>query len=251
MRKILISPEAGLKNFGPVCLHSIYKYYNDPISLEEVISEVKTLSNGGTLNVILANHALRRGYNATIYTYNVSLFDPSWFPMTKASEMIGRLEAQLKVKNDQRLQSASMAYIEFLKLGGVVKFRDLNRGLFDTLFKKGNPILAGLSSTYLYENKRKIRTADEAPIVDDINGLPVGHFVIINRYDKNRDYISIVDPFQSNLLLDHKPFTVNTQRLINSIMLGILTYDASLLILKPRKHKRNFNIINRNFDNNE
>jgi len=34
---------------------------------------------GGTLAVNLANHALRRGYRALIVTYNLTVFDPSWF----------------------------------------------------------------------------------------------------------------------------------------------------------------------------
>ena len=34
------------------------------------------LDQGGTLDVFLANHALQRGYKATILTYNLDLFDP-------------------------------------------------------------------------------------------------------------------------------------------------------------------------------
>jgi ABC-type bacteriocin/lantibiotic exporter with double-glycine peptidase domain len=31
---------------GPTCLHSIYQYYQDEISLREVVSEVKSLKTG-------------------------------------------------------------------------------------------------------------------------------------------------------------------------------------------------------------
>ena len=32
-----------------------------------------------TLAVLLGCHALRRGYEATIYTFNLQVFDPTWF----------------------------------------------------------------------------------------------------------------------------------------------------------------------------
>ena len=62
---------------GPTCLHAVYRYYNDSISLQEVISEVSLLEEGGTLAVYLACHALRRGYKTTIFPYNLQIFDPT------------------------------------------------------------------------------------------------------------------------------------------------------------------------------
>ena len=62
---------------GPTCLHSLYQYYKDDIPLKDVIRDVKQLKNGGTLAVMLGNHALNRGYKAIIYTYNLNVFDPT------------------------------------------------------------------------------------------------------------------------------------------------------------------------------
>ena len=64
---------------GPTCLQALYNYYGDGIPLKEVIQEVKQLKLGGTLAVMLGNHALKRGYKARIYTYNLTVFDPTWF----------------------------------------------------------------------------------------------------------------------------------------------------------------------------
>ena len=49
---------------GPTCLHGIYRYFGDELSLAEVIEGVDMLTSGGggTLDVFLANHALERGY---------------------------------------------------------------------------------------------------------------------------------------------------------------------------------------------
>ena len=56
-----ILPQPTITTCGPTCLHSIYRYFNDSISLKQVISEVSMLEEGGTLAVFLANHALKRG----------------------------------------------------------------------------------------------------------------------------------------------------------------------------------------------
>ena len=64
---------------GQTCLHAVYHFFDDPIALERVVAEVEPLEAGGTLAANLARHALRRGYAATIYTYNLRVFDPTWF----------------------------------------------------------------------------------------------------------------------------------------------------------------------------
>jgi ABC-type bacteriocin/lantibiotic exporter with double-glycine peptidase domain len=64
---------------GPTCLHAVYTYFGDKISLDKVIGQVKQLKGGGTLAVLLGCHALRRGYRAKLYTFNLQVFDPTWF----------------------------------------------------------------------------------------------------------------------------------------------------------------------------
>lgn len=41
--------------------------------------ETPELEDGGTLAVLLGTQAIRRGYHAKIFTYNLRVFDPSWF----------------------------------------------------------------------------------------------------------------------------------------------------------------------------
>ena len=63
-----IYPQPDGTTCGPTCLHAVYRFFNDPIPLPQVVSEVKQLEEGGTLAVYLGSHALARGYKATIYT---------------------------------------------------------------------------------------------------------------------------------------------------------------------------------------
>ncbi|MFN7262161.1 MAG: peptidase-C39 like family protein, partial [Cyclobacteriaceae bacterium] len=100
---------------GPTCLHAIYQYYHDDIPLKEVVNEVKSLKTGGTLAVMLGNHALKRGYKAHIYTYNLNVFDPSWFSLSQ-NKMIDNLKKQMRYKfRSKKLLVASKAYIKFIE----------------------------------------------------------------------------------------------------------------------------------------
>ena len=52
--------------YGPTCLQAVYQYYSDSGSVEQLAKEVETVKSGGTLAVLLARHALQRGYKAKI-----------------------------------------------------------------------------------------------------------------------------------------------------------------------------------------
>ncbi|GAB3815183.1 hypothetical protein GCM10028895_09010 [Pontibacter rugosus] len=84
---------------GPTSLHAVYRYFKDTISLSEVIKEVPSLDEGGTLEVLLACHALQRGYQARIYTYNMFIFDPTWIGLGN-EEIILKLEEQRHLKRE-------------------------------------------------------------------------------------------------------------------------------------------------------
>jgi hypothetical protein len=216
---------------GPTCLHSIYQYYHDPIELKEVVKEVKSLKAGGTLAVMLGNHALRRGYKANLYTYNLNVFDPSWFKYS-TRKIISSLKQQIRYKyKRKKLLVASKAYIKFLEAGGKVFQSELNADLIKTYLKQSKPILTGLSATYLYGTMREIPINNK---FDSIRGEPVGHFVIINGYDEETNTVYLADPMNPNPLKSQY-YSVKFDRLINSIMLGIVTYDANLLIIEPNK----------------
>lgn len=215
---------------GPTCLHAMYQYYDDDISLRQVITEVKQLKNGGTLAVMMGNHALQRGYHASIYTYNLNVMDPTWFKLS-SRKMIENLRRQMRYKSNRRkLTVASKAYINFLQSGGKLLSAELDEHLIKGYLKKSTPILAGLSATYLYGTPREIPTTNK---YDSIRGEPVGHFAIINGYNTDDGTVYLADPMNPNPLKSQY-YSVTFDRLLNSIMLGIVTYDANLLIIEPK-----------------
>ena len=100
--------------------------------------------------------------------------------------------------------------------------------------KESIPIVTGLSATYLYGSAREIPQFD---IYDSIKGEPAGHFVVITGFDEEKKSVQITDPNEPNPLGQGKVYSVSFARLINSIMLGIVTYDANLLIIQPKEKK--------------
>lgn len=217
---------------GPTCLHGIYRYYGDEIGLGEVIGGVDMLAEGGgTLDVFLANHALARGYRATLFTYNLNLFDPTWARLPVA-DLIIRLQAQATAKSDAKLQVASAGYIRFLQLGGRLRFEDLRPSLIRRFLNRGIPIMTGLSATYLYGTAREIGATNQS---DDIHGEPAGHFVVLCGYDRATKCVDVADPYEWNPLTGQRHYSVDLHRLIGAVLLGSLTYDANLLVIeRPR-----------------
>lgn len=215
---------------GPTCLQAVYQYYHDDIKLTDVIGQVKQLKTGGTIAVTLGNHALERGYQVTIYTYNLTTFDPTWFkPGVDLSEKLKlQLESKPKAK---KLKAATKSYLKFLQNGGKIKFEELTPGFLRRHLETGTPILTGLSATYLYESPREI--GDFEIRYDDIAGRPSGHFVVIKGYNQKEVYVA--DPLADNPISDKQHYPVTFHKLINSIMLGVMTYDANLLIIHPKE----------------
>jgi len=179
---------------------------------------------------MMGNHALQRGYQASIHTYNLNIFDPTWFGLP-TPKVISNLKKQMRYKFTRRkLLVASRAYINFLEAGGKLLNDELDEKLIKGYLKKATPILTGLSATYLYGTPREISVSNK---YDSIRGEPVGHFAIINGYDSNANSVSLADPMNPNPLKSQY-YNVTFDRLINSIMLGIVTYDANLLIIEPK-----------------
>ena len=214
---------------GPTCLQAVYQYYDDALSLQQVIAEVKTLKSGGTLAVMLGNHALARGYRATLYTFNLMMFDPSWFK--GEVDIKAKLTEQKKFKTAKRFQNATDAYLRFLELGGEVRFEELKPSLIKSILNQETPILTGLSATYLYDCPREIGETNQ---YDDVKGAPVGHFVVVHGYNQEQNASHIADPLDKNPISSTRHYQVSLQRLIHSILLGIVTYDANLLIISPK-----------------
>jgi hypothetical protein len=229
-----ILPQPDSSTCGPTCLHAVYRYHGDEMPLAQVIRETPALEEGGTLAVLLACHALERGYDATIYTYNLQIFDPTWF-VPGAQRMADRLRAQMQVKSDPKLHLASEAYLRFLRLGGRLRMEDLSVELFRRYLVRGVPILTGLSATYLYRESREYGPQGTP---DDVRGVPQGHFVVLCGYDRVRREVLLADPLMPNPLSPEHLYEIAIDRVVCAVLLGMITHDANLLVVRPKPSDR-------------
>jgi hypothetical protein len=222
---------------GPTCLHAVYHYYGDEIPLEQVIDETANWIEGGTLEVYLACHALRRGYQTTIIPYNLMVFDPTWASLS-GDAMQDKLRQQLAHKRDlPGFDVVTEAYIEYLSLGGRLRFEVVTPSLIRRYLKKAIPILTGLSATYLYDSARECSVGDDV-VADDVRGESNGHFVVLTGYQREDRRVLVADPFKPNPIAESRHYAVDIYRLVCAIILGILTYDGNLLIIQPHRNPR-------------
>lgn len=226
-------PQPDETTCGPTCLHAIYRYWGDFEPLDTIVARMYRLEQGGTFAVFLGCDALRKGYSAAIYTYNVTVFDPTWF--ARGVDIAQRLTRQREVKTEERLQIATSGYLQFLQLGGRLRFADLSQALVRALLRFRLPILTGLSSTYLYRSPREY-----GPLAtpDDIRGFPAGHFVVIAGFDRTKRRVLVVDPYQPNPYGEAHEYWISIDRVVTAILLGIVTHDANLLVVHPGRRKR-------------
>ncbi len=237
--ELAILPQPNATTCGPTCLHAMYRFLGDEVSLETVIDEthkIETAAGGGTYSVFLAIHALRRGYKATIHTFNLRVFDPTWFALSNDA-MIDRLTQRRDATTKPRLRMVMQGFLDFLSLGGELLFEDLTTGLIRKYLNRGVPMLTGLSSTYLYRTMRE--RSEELPdgsvdlVDDDIRGDPQGHFVVLCGYDKSDRSVLVADPWTPNPAFQGLQYVVNIDRVLCAILLGALTNDADLLVIEP------------------
>ncbi|MFT5446158.1 MAG: hypothetical protein ACI9DC_001320 [Gammaproteobacteria bacterium] len=189
---------------------------------------------------MLGTHALGRGYMAWLYTFNLQVFELTWFDRRGSEEprfLMDNLSQQQESKSgvgaaDCRLLVATVSYLEFLPLGGVIRLRELNSRLISSYVTKGLPILTGLSATFLYRCAREYGSHDD---YDDIRGERAGHFVVVHGYDRRTRHVTVADPLAGNPGFSSQQYSVSMSRLVASIMLGVLTHDANLLVIEPRE----------------
>lgn len=224
--KFEILPQPDDETCGATCLHAMYNFMGEAVELPNLIAEIPKWETGGTLAVLLGLNSLKKGYEATVYTYNLHVFDPTWF--NGEVNLLEKLELQLKYKFDPKIQWASQAYMRFLKMGGKIIYRELNEEFLKEYLERNQPILTGLNATYLYQCAREINNE-----YNDVKGSVMGHFVVLTGYDAEKKLVSISDPLLANPFLNQQ-YHVRVDRVINSIMLGILTYDANLLIIEKK-----------------
>lgn len=220
---------------GPTCLRKVYQYYGFPVELDDIFEALERNEDGGTLAVFLGIAALKMGYRARIFSYDLRIFDPTWFQLPR-KELTEKIFARFPYLSDEKRLRAAGAYIRFLEMGGELSFEELTPALLKSIIDRDHPVLAGLSATYLYRFAReRWDTRLQKHVDDDVRGEPTGHFVVISGYDQWGRRLTVVDPSEHVPASIDGRCSVDAERLINAILLGDVTYDAVLLEVWPNQ----------------
>jgi len=212
---------------GITCLQAVYKHYGFETSAEALKHQVvHWQKTGGTVGVNLARHALAHDFSAEIYTYNIKVFDPTWSELPKET-LLAKLKLRQKRVRSSRQKKEISFYLDFIKHGGTLRFDDLNEELFRRLLASQRPVICGLSATYLYQSVRELSNNQE----NDVLGQPVGHFVVVSAYNAETHEVQIHDPLRRHPLSATGTYSLPFQKFSNAVMLGILTYDANLVVI--------------------
>ncbi|CAN5703975.1 C39 family peptidase [soil metagenome] len=220
---------------GPTCLMKVYDFYGEDVDLGEVSEAIERNEDGGTLAVFLGMAAIRNGFSARIYSYDLQIFDPTWSNLPR-DELVRKVRARFQYLDDAKRKRTAVAYVRFLEMGGEIAFEDLTPALLKSIIDRGHPVLAGLSATYLYGFQRERWDPVNGRLVDDdVAGDPTGHFVVISGYDNWGRRLTVLDPSEHVPATDEGRVVVGAERVINAILLGDVTYDAVLLELWPAR----------------
>ena len=215
---------------GPTCLLSVLRFFGDETPFERILELTPTNPDGGTLAVYLGQAALQLGYEARIYCYNLRVVDPTWSQLAP-DEIREKLLSRAAAVKKPKLQAACRAYAEFLSAGGQLEVRaDLTPGLVVAILEQGRPPLCGLSATYLYQQPRERPDDNEE---DDVAGDPVGHVLVISGHENGEQFF-VRDPAARVSEDPGGEHGFAAQRLLNAVLLGIVSYDAVLLEIWPR-----------------
>ena len=111
---------------------------------------------------------------------------------SKSVNLADKLQAQAKAKRRLKLQVATSGYLDFLKAGGAIRFMDLNRALLRRLLQTRPTRSDWFECNLSVSLGSRVRPRND--VDDDINGEPVGHFVLLTGYDRHKREILISDP---------------------------------------------------------
>jgi hypothetical protein len=212
---------------GPTCLWQVLRYWGVEADLESIIEGTRRHQGGGTIAVWLGLHALERGFRTLLYTFHLKVFDPTWARL-RGAELVDKLAARRRFVRRARLKTVIRAYEDYVRAGGEIRWRELTPGLLIRHLDRGEPVLTGLSATYLYGTAREREDS-----YDDVRGDPVGHFVVVCGHRDGGSRFILRDPARLIPMSKTGKYSVPAQRLLNAILLGSTTYDANLLVIRP------------------
>jgi hypothetical protein len=224
----------GLQDCVQTNTSQILKYYGVDKSIEEIKKEVPVYINkegkpiGSSLGHIAA-YFISQGFETTIHTVEIQIFDRSWVKLTN-EELITNLQNRRKFIEHPKYEKEALdlifdGYLCFLIAGGKITFPVINEDYLINLLKTG-PIFGVVSFNFLNSApKYKFDINGQEMSADSIEGSPGTHVVTIAGFKDNQFKLIDPDPKFGGVRW------VDSGLLIGSIYLAETDFDSVLITI--------------------
>lgn len=229
--RLNILPQINHQLSGAETLRGIYAYYGEDISMDDLVVSTTRFSNRRLRPLALAIDALERGYAVTVHCCDTRIFDLSWMGLV-SSELKEKLEYHKSKADSVHLTQTFDAYIQILEKGGTIDLSEINRAVIRKAVELKAPIIAAVSATHLFHSKREYLDSKDRPVLDDAKGKTAGHLVAVTAWVGKE--ITLHDPYLANPITGKAKYKVYISRLMRSILLGVLSYDAQMVVITKK-----------------
>jgi hypothetical protein len=208
-------------------LAQVLNYFGDPSSSKDISNYCTKSTKFRDWDYLLGLYAISRGFNATIHTRSISIFDPTWFKICR-SDLLVKLSKKVENLSDlsaraegfKKFELEAKRVIEFLNAGGDLNFSPFSINCMNSYLDKKIPIITTFTGPLLYGLPKE--TFGQA---DDIGGDPWKHSLVISSYSKEN--FRVVDPSK----IKGRRYDVKADSLLDSM----IRYDSNFLAVFPRK----------------
>ena len=229
-------PQPDGSSCGPASLKIALSAFGDDRSTTDIVKLITLYKGIGSYDSHVAIAAMELGYTPVIYSFNRRIFHPKWNNLS-AGDLLEKLRlkrdkikaSMLKPDSDKvQLRKdliSTEGYISFMEHRGEIKLPPLSKDLIINHLKKGEPVIAALDMSYLYES---VIYED-----DDFDPNHTTHFVVIYGYDPATNDFNVADPWYKIPLQNTNGLYVrNADFIVNAILHADFTNDADIIVIK-------------------
>lgn len=227
--------QQGLQDCVQASAAQLLQFYRIDKSIDDIKAEVPVYISkdnqplGSSIGHI-AKYFIDQGFNTTIHTSDIQIFDPSWKKYSNKQLIDHLMKRQTDVKHPTYDQEAFNVifdgYISFLKFGGQIAFPLIDEKYLVELLQKG-PIYTIVSYQFLNQSPKAVFDKDKDEFTNDsIKGNVGTHAVILAGYKDNQ--FLIIDPDKK---FGGKRW-FSSSHLIASFYLAQTDYDNLLITLE-------------------
>lgn len=223
--KIHVFQESDSNTCGPCCMAMVYAMKGKKITLKDILKDFHHPEKGEPTYVgQLASHLHKNGIKTKVIVSTSQVVSPAWKHVPK-EELINQLKMWLSLHSKHMWFMNNLYILWYLQEGGELEQQSYTAQTIKNMLDRESLVILGIDEDWVWEHRFKL--VGEKRIVNDIEGLLEGHFVLVTGYEGNKFHV--LDPFPTNLENKHGSYDIDVDQLTNAS----LTWDPQIIeILK-------------------